>query len=102
MNNYQKGRQYEYRTINKLREAGYTATRSAGSHGIYDVIAWNEHEVKFIQVKFNCYPTKSEIELFLGDKIPNNTTKEVWIYLKGKQPIILNQLEVSNGCKSIK
>lgn len=35
---YGKGRDQEYKIMKKLREQGYIAFRSAGSHGMFDVI----------------------------------------------------------------
>lgn len=41
----------EYQAQRELTAAGYVATRSAGSHGPFDVTAVNGDEVLFIQVK---------------------------------------------------
>ncbi len=37
--NYLKGRAKEYRVMKEWREKGWTVVRSAGSHGLFDVIA---------------------------------------------------------------
>jgi len=37
--NYDRGRVLEYRTIKNFEDMGCTAIRSAGSHGLADVIA---------------------------------------------------------------
>lgn len=51
--NYRRGVRLEYLLMNQLRAKGYKVTRSAGSHGLIDVIAWNKDEVIFYQVKNN-------------------------------------------------
>ena len=35
---YDRGRAYEYKVMRKLREEGFYAIRSAGSHGYFDII----------------------------------------------------------------
>jgi len=37
--NYHRGRNFEYRVKKYLEEKGYFVVRSAGSHGIFDLIA---------------------------------------------------------------
>jgi len=97
MNNYVKGRSYEYRTMKILEAEGYVCIRAAGSHGNYDVIAYNHEHVKFIQVKFNCFLTKNEKSSFLLDQVPSNVIKEVWVYFPKKKPIIITEGELRNG-----
>lgn len=46
-----RGIDAEYQAQKQLQKAGYVATRSAGSHGPFDVIGVNGREVLFIQVK---------------------------------------------------
>jgi len=48
---YKRGRQAEYAACCLLRKRGFHAQRSAGSHGPFDIVAWNEHGVWLIQVK---------------------------------------------------
>lgn len=63
--------------------------RSAGSHGPWDVVAWDWDEIKYIQVKRDCDPTKKEIEEMCDARIPiwqcphcgyrgTQTSKEIW------------------------
>lgn len=47
---YKKGRNFEYYIKNKLEKEGYTVIRSARSL-IFDLIAFNEKEVLFIECK---------------------------------------------------
>ena len=43
MTKYQKGAKYEYKTMVEYKEKGYYCIRSAGSHGIVDIVAINPH-----------------------------------------------------------
>jgi Holliday junction resolvase len=52
--NYEKGRDYEYAIIRKLKKAGYDiAQRSAGSHSPIDIWALDtkNRKIKLIQAK---------------------------------------------------
>ena len=48
--NYKRGVEKERLVIEQLEEVGYIAMRTAGSHGMFDVIATGP-SVRFIQVK---------------------------------------------------
>ena len=79
--NYERGRQAEYRVIQELREQGYTAIRTAGSHSCADVVAWNNWCLRLIQVKtFKKYEgdyTK-DIQCLKNMKLPPSTRCEIW------------------------
>lgn len=49
--NYSRGYAAEMRMVHKLRDAGYYAIRTAGSHSSVDIIAANGQHVIFLQVK---------------------------------------------------
>lgn len=50
--NYDRGRETEYKIVKELEKAGYVNVgRSAGSHGIFDVVGYSENEVICIQAK---------------------------------------------------
>jgi len=51
--NYQKGRRKEYKYVKLMKDKGFIAQRSAGSHSPFDVIAINPetHQIKLIQCK---------------------------------------------------
>lgn len=91
---YTRGVNLERETIKKLVEAGFCASRTAGSHGTFDVFAINETNVKLIQCKTTMkQPT---IKMYLNDlrkisnvKIPPNTSKEFHIKYKRKLERIL-------------
>lgn len=42
---YGRGRRYEYKISKKLRAEGWTVLRTAGSHGLFDLIAIKPPEV---------------------------------------------------------
>lgn len=48
---YAAGRRAEYKCIEHLREEGWPAVRTAGSHGPFDVVAWSGKHILLIQVK---------------------------------------------------
>jgi Holliday junction resolvase len=49
--NYLSGVRLERLLMNQLRLQGYKVARSAGSHGLIDVFAWNDNELQLHQVK---------------------------------------------------
>lgn len=89
--NYIAGRAREYQTIKKLREQGYTCLRASGSHGVFDVVAWNEVHLRFIQCKKQD-KANNNIDSVYGDdvakirleKVPKGSKKELWVYLTRK------------------
>lgn len=68
---YEQGRNKEYSVMKKLRRDGYYAIRSAGSHGLFDVIAIDHEkkEILLIQVKAS--------NMLLKDGSPNKELKEI-------------------------
>ena len=51
MNAYRRGRVVEYACVRELRQRGWWAQRTAGSHSPFDVVAWRCDGVRLIQVK---------------------------------------------------
>lgn len=50
--NYVSGRNFEYATQREYERKGYNTVRAAGSHGVYDVIAFHKDKKPvFIQCK---------------------------------------------------
>jgi hypothetical protein len=98
--NYIRGRAIEYRGKKELEQAGYYVVRSAGSHSAFDLVAWNDQEILFIQCKRekksakNPKKKKYKRDLIQIDtiKIPPNGRKEFWIWrdrkgwTKSRQP----------------
>lgn len=80
--NYERGRYAEYKTMEYLRKAGFECLRTAGSHGPFDVVAWDDYNIHFIQVKRDCQPTSKEIKKLKSMLFPKsrNITKEVWVW----------------------
>jgi len=82
MTNYTRGRQTEYEIRDSLRECGYEAIRTAGSHSPIDILGWNDFEILFNQIKRvkfgnKFYPSPTEINRFKNLSIPSNGSK--WI-----------------------
>ena len=81
--NYQRGVRYERKTQKILN---MPAIRTAGSHGVFDVIGYSANVVRFIQCKatknkkINVLLYKKEIEQIANEDTPINTTKELWIF----------------------
>ncbi len=62
-----------------LEAAGYTASRTAGSHGPVDVIAWDALGLRLIQVKAgSANITPADRECLTNMLRPSNATVEVW------------------------
>lgn len=51
MTRYTQGTGLEYDIMFMLKRSGYYVMRSAGSHGIVDLIAWWKNQIYFIQCK---------------------------------------------------
>jgi Holliday junction resolvase len=87
---YRRGRAYEYRTVKLLEHVGYTACRTAGSHGCYDVMAINHTHIRLIQVKCGDNgASPAEREAFKLLPAPPNATKELWHFRKRGQPPLI-------------
>jgi hypothetical protein len=90
VNAKRKGTRNEHKAIRALEDAGYHCTRSAGSLGLFDIIAIGRQGVRLVQVKTNddARPHEREqIQIF--DGIPPGATKEVWIYQEYvRKPVI--------------
>ncbi len=83
--NYRSGAAAE-RDVKKILESeGWTATRSAGSHGKWDVIAYNGETILLIQVKVgSAAPTADERAQMIASAVPKYARKELWTRKKGK------------------
>lgn len=83
---YHRGRRKEYAVCKQLRSDGYLAQRTAGSHGLFDVMAVSPTTIKLIQVKYidsrSSWRDANTIKL-QKLPVPPGTTKEVWVYRKG-------------------
>jgi hypothetical protein len=82
MTHYERGRAREYRTMRLLRASGFECQRSAGSHGVWDVIGWNDVSVVFVQCKSEM-PSLVEREQMERCPCPPNGVKLLHIWRKG-------------------
>ena len=92
MTNYKRGAQKEYDICKIMREAGYNAQRSAGSHGVWDVCCIGPNGVRFIQVKRSKKEWKADYESAKHElqQMPRLTggCYEVWVWVDGQGWII--------------
>ena len=81
--NYEQGRRLEYRTIKNFEDMGCTAIRTAGSHSLVDVIAWDTRSIWLTQIKSGSgRMTPAEIEAFKEMSAPPNALKQIYHYYK--------------------
>ena len=92
--NYNRGVEKERLAIEQLETVGYKAMRTAGSHGIFDVVALGMTGIRFIQVKrgkeecdvlYDCKLAKEKMKDL--PRLPN-VSYEVWGWHDGKGWII--------------
>ena len=92
---YQKGRNYEYRTMRLLEKEGYACFRTAGSHTQIDVLAFLQKEkleypvIRAIQCKAMKYISKKDIEELKSFFLPLIVRKEIWHYRLRKEVKII-------------
>lgn len=60
MTQYQRGVRFEYKVKQAYEARGCYVVRSAGSHGLFDLIAIDEHGVEGVQCKYGADITDSE------------------------------------------
>lgn len=88
--NYRRGVALEYETMRKLREAGMNVTRSAGSHGLFDVLGFDNSFIRMVQCKTTVKKTAFSVKTIFTSPmfgleelykavVPPNATKELWI-----------------------
>jgi hypothetical protein len=73
-----KGTRNEHKTIERLKEQGFSCIRSAGSFGPFDIVAISPRDIKLVQVKSNEWPPPHEREVMELFKCPRSVEKEVW------------------------
>lgn len=84
-----RGNFAEQRIANLLRKDAWSVYRSAGSRGLYDLIAYKSNELLFIKVKRTLHPcslrhliSNKELCKIKEDEIPYGR-KEIWIWEDG-------------------
>lgn len=80
----ESGRKCEYRAWKQLKDDGYYVMRSAGSKGVWDLIAFraSDHACRLIQVKTGHKPGGEEWKTLTQFTCPQGWKKELWIYYK--------------------
>lgn len=83
--NYKRGVRYEYKAKAMLEAEGFYVTRSAGSHGLYDLAAIDLNMIRLIQIKstrvyrdHKCY--REDFKKLSELLVPINCRKEFWVY----------------------
>jgi len=72
-----KGTRNEHRSIALLEASGYHCTRSAGSLGVWDMVAIGPMDTVLVQCKTNRWPSRAEMEVMKLFPIPTNCRKVV-------------------------
>jgi Holliday junction resolvase len=91
VNRQRKGFAAERKVVKQLEAAGYFVIRSAGSHGVVDILAVDTNGLRAIQVKCGdaarCSPAEREALQLLP--LPPNATREIWVLKDyARQPLI--------------
>ena len=94
MTAYNRGYKKELQAIRELQVSGYTALRSAGSRGPFDIIGVNAKETLLIQIKrtkrlgidFTNIPRhyKKDIQRLRDFSAPPSSRKELWVWIEYK------------------
>ena len=82
---YEKGIRFERRCKKKLELEGYTVIRSAGSHGPFDLVAFNHHDIRLIQVKGHTTLGSKELDYIKSIECPPFVRKCIYLYVKHKR-----------------
>jgi Holliday junction resolvase len=85
--NYIKGRRLEYEVMKTLREDFSEVMRTAGSHGMFDVIAVGAHTL-FVQVKSSRRESEKAMEGIIAANLDSTNRYEVWWKEKGSWKIL--------------
>ena len=84
MTNYEKGANAEREAKKLLEMLGYDVIRSAGSKGMWDLVACYRTHIRLVQVKVEGAMTPVEYEAIKEDQASDFCTKEVWTRLPNK------------------
>ena len=87
--NYQAGASIERRVKEKLEAKGYYVIRSAGSHGVADLVVITPTLVELIQIKaykgrMPNYKKLKEYKEFQELQVPKNVKKFIMLYKRNK------------------
>jgi Holliday junction resolvase len=78
MTNYNRGAYLERLLMRQLVRAGWDVTRSAGSHGACDLVAWNEKRILLIQVKAFGAVRPADVENLRQVRCPRNGKRMIY------------------------
>lgn len=79
---YRKGARREYQVIEALTRLGYRCVRSAGSHGVIDVVAVGSDAVLLIQVGKKRTKNKQDVRGLEEYPCPPSCRVELWTWSK--------------------
>ncbi|HEY4721038.1 MAG TPA: hypothetical protein VII92_04275, partial [Anaerolineae bacterium] len=83
--NYLSGRRAEYAARRRLQLNGYTVVRAAGSKGPIDLVAWNDSELRLIQIKSGRKGiAPDELSALQRLPAPPLASVEVWEWKRGE------------------
>lgn len=92
MTNYRQGRAAEYRSIRVLEAAGYRCVRTAGSHGMWDVIGFGPVDCVLVQVKRGGKPAVNQIISEMRDeqtRLPANVRQMIHYWpVRASAPVV--------------
>lgn len=88
--NYRRGVRAEYRIKKLLESTGYTVIRAAGSHGHFDLVAWDKLGFRLIQSKTgSARVTPQDRESMKTMPRPANSSLEIWTFKpRMREPLI--------------
>lgn len=76
-----KGSKFERKAKLILQKEGYYVVKAGASLSLFDLIAFNTDEIKFIQIKTNHQPTRKEIEKYKSfNNFPHASSIEFWSF----------------------
>jgi hypothetical protein len=105
MTRVNSGIKFELRVKKFLEKQGYFCVRSAGSRGVFDLIAWNDNHGLMIQCKSERKANISyEDDFDALEKVPcpANWQKQLWIksmkdvFIFNKDGNVVGELEISD------
>ena len=84
MTQYRRGRAIEWKARKELESRGFTVIRSAGSKGVFDLVALDANSLILIQVKRanrlgKQYP--AVIKQIQAVPCPPGTLKQLWVWI---------------------
>lgn len=92
MSNYTRGRAKEYKLKNFLIAKGYEVFRSAGSHGVADLVAISKNgHVYFIQLKTRKLPPRHEMQMLedFGRRLQDQCSVVIYVHMNYQLPEII-------------